>query len=109
MNVLDFISGIPYRIAGVIVLLLCLVLSIPFIVIPTLLGSITKNMTFKEACSIGKDMMGDLSLKELFEVMDSNGWWGKMVRTALDKATLGFCLVLGGIYYKEFYNYMLNQ
>ena len=108
MNVLDFVLGIPYRIAGAILVLLCLVLSIPFIVLPTLLGLITKNVTVKEAYSKGKDMMGDATLAEIFETFKSGDWWTRMFCMALSRTLLGVCMMLAGLYYKEAYEYIIH-
>ena len=108
MKVLDFVLGIPYRIAGLAIVLLCLVLSIPLIVLPTILGLITKNMTIGEAYDIGKNMIGNATLVEIFDVFKSGDWWTRMFGMAISKALLGVCMMLAGLYYKETYEYIIH-
>ena len=108
MNVLDFVLGIPYRVVGVFLVLICLILSIPLIVLPTILGLITKNMTIGEAYSVGKNMIGNATLIEIFETFKSGDWWTRMFGMAISKTLLGVCMILSGLYYKEAYEYIIH-
>ena len=109
MSIIDRLASIPYRIFGVVMVLLCIIISIPLIVIPLCLNIITSGFTFKQARNIGKDIVGKRSLKEIFEMYDQTGdWWLRLVGIILSKTMLGICMILAGIYYNEAYEESIN-
>jgi len=107
MSKLDFILSIPYRIIGVIVILICLIAAVPM-AIPIILGLFTMNTTFKEAVSIGQDYFGKSSIKEILDIYKSGGLYLKIASVIIDKAILGFSMILAGLYYDEAYEYMMT-
>ena len=109
MSIIDHLASIPYRIFGVIIVLLCIITGIPLLAIPTCLSIITSGFTFKQVRNIGKDIVGKRSLKEIFEMYDQTGdWWLHLVGIILSKTLLGICMILAGIYYNEAYEESIN-
>lgn len=109
MSIIDHLASIPYRIFGVLIILLCIIVGIPLIIIPIMLYFITQGLTFKQVEEISNTFFGELSLKEMFEVYkQANNGWLNLVGLLLDKTLLGISMVLCGIYYDEIYEEVIN-
>lgn len=109
MSIIDHLASIPYRIFGVVIILLCIIVGIPLLVIPLCLNIITSRFTINQIYAIGKDIAGKSSLKEIFETYDQTGdWWLHLVGVLLSKIVVGICMIICGIYYDEIYEEVMN-
>lgn len=109
MTIVDHIASIPYRIFGIVLVLLSAIIGIPVIAIPIILGLISQGMTYKEAQRIGEILTGDCTLKDILDILNENGSWMKIVSKILSTLFLGICMVFAGIYYEEAYCEGINH
>ena len=109
MTIIDRLASIPYRIFGVLLVLLCAIIGIPAIAIPTILSLISQGMTYKEAQRIGEMLTGDCTLKDILDILNENGGWMRVVSKILSKMFLGICMIFAGIYYEEAYYEGINH
>lgn len=111
MKVLDFIAGIPYRIIGVLLILVSIIIGIPVVVIPTIISLIINGRTIDEAVFIGQSMMenGVNSIEELLYIFDNHyNVFAKITGKIISMLLKGLCMILGGVYFDEVYNELIT-
>jgi hypothetical protein len=111
MKVLDFIAGIPYRIIGVLLILVSIIIGIPVVVIPTIISLIINGRTIDEAVFIGQSMMenGVNNIEELLYIFDNNhNVFAKITGKIFSMFVKGLCMILAGIYFDEVYNELIT-
>lgn len=110
MKVLDFIAGIPYRIIGVLLILVSIIIGIPVVVIPTIISMMIKGRTIDEAMFMGQSMIenGVDSIEELLYIFDNYNVFAKITGKIFSMFVKGLCMILAGIYFDEVYNELIT-
>lgn len=108
MSFIDHFASIPYRIGGIILILISISLSIPVFVIPICLIILTDKQTFKSEYSITRKVMDSLTFEESLIEFKSINWFTYAGGFFIEKICKGLCMVLGGIYYYEAWEYLLR-
>lgn len=108
MSFIDHFASIPYRIFGIFLILISILLSIPVFVVPTLLVMVIDRQIFKSEYNITKRVIDELTFEELLIKLKSINWFTYAGGFFIEKICKGLCMVLGGIYYYEAWEYLLR-
>lgn len=108
-NILDRIASIPYRVFGTLgVIFLCLI-SIPWIIIPTFLGLISKGMSFNDAKELGELLFGNCKTNsDLIDTFYEISWYHKSLGWMFKQYIKLVSMAIGGVYYDEIFEYMMR-
>ena len=107
---IDFIASIPYRIAGLVMTIFSLLVSVPFVLLPAIFSIITSGRTIQEARNMSETMFGSATIKEMFDAFSNSGIILLQMTSILMRLFIrGYCMLIFGIYYDEAMIESLNR